>query len=167
MHGLKTFTSITGGGKGWKDRFLSSSPSPSPPSLIFALFQLFARSIHREPLSSIYFFFTLDTTEALAFQLLRVCLKQTSELGGHHWRFDSVVLEWLYFALFSHPWQAELLYKKNPKMLNQFQFCEENGIPICLVIGESELQQGVVTLRDMASREEVLTQTFLNARRLS
>ncbi|XP_074620769.1 histidine--tRNA ligase, cytoplasmic-like isoform X1 [Acropora palmata] len=50
--------------------------------------------------------------------------------------------------------KAELLYKKNPKMLNQFQFCEENGIPFCLVIGESELQQGVVTLRDMASREE-------------
>ena len=40
-------------------------------------------------------------------------------------------------------------------MLNQFQFCEENGVPLCVVIGESELQQGVATLRDMASREEV------------
>ncbi|XP_068702840.1 histidine--tRNA ligase, cytoplasmic-like isoform X1 [Montipora foliosa] len=50
--------------------------------------------------------------------------------------------------------KAELLYKKNPKMLNQFQFCEENGIPLCVVIGDSELQQGVVTLRDMTSRIE-------------
>lgn len=52
--------------------------------------------------------------------------------------------------------KAELLYKKNPKLLNQFQFCEENGVPFCVVIGESELLQGVVTLRDMASREEAL-----------
>lgn len=52
-------------------------------------------------------------------------------------------------------WQAELLYKKNPKMLNQFQFCEENGVPFCVVIGESEIAKGVVTLRDMSSREEV------------
>ena len=40
-------------------------------------------------------------------------------------------------------------------MLNQFQFCEENGVPFCAVIGESELQQGVVTLRDMTTRKEV------------
>ena len=40
-------------------------------------------------------------------------------------------------------------------MLNQFQFCEDNGIPFCAVIGESELQQGVVTLRDMSTRTEV------------
>ena len=44
-------------------------------------------------------------------------------------------------------------------MLNQFQFCEENGIPLCVVIGDSELQQGVVTLRDMTSRIEVRMQT--------
>ncbi|XP_046853227.1 histidine--tRNA ligase, cytoplasmic-like isoform X2 [Xenia sp. Carnegie-2017] len=56
-------------------------------------------------------------------------------------------------------WQAgiaaELLYKKNPKMLSQFQYCEENGIPFCAVIGDSELKDGVVTLRDMKSRKEV------------
>ena len=51
--------------------------------------------------------------------------------------------------------QAEILYKKNPKMLSQFQFCEDNEIPFCAVIGESELKEGVVTLRDMKSRQEV------------
>ena len=40
-------------------------------------------------------------------------------------------------------------------MLNQFQFCEDNGVPFCVIIGESELQKGVVTLRDMNSRQEV------------
>jgi len=52
--------------------------------------------------------------------------------------------------------QAELLYKKNPKMLNQFQYCEETGIPFCVVIGEKELEEGVVTLRNMETREEVI-----------
>lgn len=51
--------------------------------------------------------------------------------------------------------KAELLYKKNPKMLSQFQFCEENGIPLCAIIGESELKDGVVTLKDLQSRQEV------------
>lgn len=42
-------------------------------------------------------------------------------------------------------------------MLNQFQFCEENGVPFCVVIGESEIEKGEVTLRDMSSRNEVTT----------
>ena len=53
-------------------------------------------------------------------------------------------------------YQAELFYKKNPKMLTQFQFCEENGVPFCVVIGDSELQKGVVTLKNMTSRQEVV-----------
>lgn len=45
--------------------------------------------------------------------------------------------------------------KKNPKMLNQLQYCEENLIPYAVVIGESELQKGVVKLRNIETREEV------------
>jgi len=44
--------------------------------------------------------------------------------------------------------------KKNPKMLNQLQYCEENQIPFAVVIGESELQKGVVKIRNIESREE-------------
>lgn len=62
--------------------------------------------------------------------------------------------------------QAELLYKKNPKMLTQFQFCEENGIPFCAVLGESELKEGVVTLRDMCSRQEVRNNCILSTQGL-
>ncbi len=46
-------------------------------------------------------------------------------------------------------------------MLNQFQFCEDNGVPFCVVIGESELQKDEATLRDMNSREEVITWFFI------
>ena len=50
--------------------------------------------------------------------------------------------------------QTEQSYKKNPKMLNQLQYCEDNGIPLAVIIGESELQKGVVKLREIATREE-------------
>ncbi|KAM5301777.1 histidine--tRNA ligase, cytoplasmic isoform 1-T1 [Glossophaga mutica] len=51
--------------------------------------------------------------------------------------------------------KAELLYKKNPKLLNQLQYCEEGGIPLVAIIGEQELKDGVIKLRSVASREEV------------
>lgn len=51
--------------------------------------------------------------------------------------------------------QAELLYKKNPKLLSQLQYCEEAGIPLVAIIGEQELKDGVIKLRSVASREEV------------
>lgn len=51
--------------------------------------------------------------------------------------------------------KAELLYKKNPKLLNQLQYCEETGIPLVAIIGEQELKDGVVKLRDVSTREEV------------
>ncbi|XP_021562950.1 histidine--tRNA ligase, cytoplasmic isoform X2 [Carlito syrichta] len=51
--------------------------------------------------------------------------------------------------------KAELLYKKNPKLLNQLQYCEEAGIPLVAIIGEQELKDGVIKLRSVATREEV------------
>ncbi|KAM6358149.1 histidine--tRNA ligase, cytoplasmic isoform 3-T4 [Alca torda] len=51
--------------------------------------------------------------------------------------------------------KAEVLYKKNPKLLNQLQYCEETGIPLVAIVGEQELKDGVVKLRVVATREEV------------
>lgn len=39
-------------------------------------------------------------------------------------------------------------------MLNQLQYCEENQIPLAVVFGDSEIQRGVVKLRDVVSRKE-------------
>ncbi|XP_040571937.1 histidine--tRNA ligase, cytoplasmic isoform X2 [Lepeophtheirus salmonis] len=50
--------------------------------------------------------------------------------------------------------KTEHSYKKNPKMLNQLQYCEENEIPFAVIIGESELQNGTVKLRRISNREE-------------
>jgi len=51
--------------------------------------------------------------------------------------------------------RTEHSYKKNPKMLSQLQYCEEQGIPLAVVIGESELAAGIVKLRSVSSREEI------------
>ncbi|KAL5254385.1 hypothetical protein ACHWQZ_G013985 [Mnemiopsis leidyi] len=51
---------------------------------------------------------------------------------------------------------AEMLYKANPKLLTQFQHAETERIPLVAIIGESELQEGKVKLRDTATKEEKL-----------
>ncbi|XP_021266515.1 histidine--tRNA ligase, cytoplasmic-like [Numida meleagris] len=51
--------------------------------------------------------------------------------------------------------KAEMMYRKDPKLLKQLQYCEDMGIPLVAIIGEEELRDGVVKLRDVATREEV------------
>ena len=46
-------------------------------------------------------------------------------------------------------------YKANPKLLAQLQTCEEQGIPWAVVVGQSEIEKGVVKLRNVATREEI------------
>ncbi len=48
------------------------------------------------------------------------------------------------------------MYKKNPKMLNQFQYCEREAVPFIVTVGEDEKSKGGVTIRDVKSRQEVL-----------
>lgn len=45
-------------------------------------------------------------------------------------------------------------YKKNPKLLAQLQYCEEQGIPFVIILGESELEKGIVKLREVTTRKE-------------
>lgn len=49
---------------------------------------------------------------------------------------------------------TEQSYKKNPKLLQQLQYCEENQVPFAIIIGESELQNGIVKIRNISNREE-------------
>lgn len=51
--------------------------------------------------------------------------------------------------------QTELLYKRNPKLLNQFQYCEREGVPLIVITGEEERARGGVKIREVASRKEV------------
>uniref|UniRef100_A0ACB8EBS7 Uncharacterized protein n=1 Tax=Sphaerodactylus townsendi TaxID=933632 RepID=A0ACB8EBS7_9SAUR len=58
-------------------------------------------------------------------------------------------------ALWGAGIKAEMSYKKNPKLLNQLQYCEETGIPLVVIIGQQEMNDGVVKLRDVATRKEI------------
>ncbi|XP_055915049.1 histidine--tRNA ligase, cytoplasmic isoform X1 [Eupeodes corollae] len=50
--------------------------------------------------------------------------------------------------------KAEHSYKLNPKLLAQLQYCEENGIPLAVVFGDSELGKGIVKIREIKTRKE-------------
>ncbi|GJQ71259.1 hypothetical protein Trydic_g22069, partial [Trypoxylus dichotomus] len=56
--------------------------------------------------------------------------------------------------LWEKGFKVEHSYKRNPKLLAQLQYCEEQGIPLVLILGESELEKGVVKLREVTSRAE-------------
>ena len=48
-----------------------------------------------------------------------------------------------------------MAYKQNPKLLDQLQHCEKHQIELCVITGNSELQNGLVKIRDVAMRQEV------------
>lgn len=50
--------------------------------------------------------------------------------------------------------RSEITYKDKVKILNEFQLCEEKQIPWVLIVGEQELEQGCVKLRNVQSRAE-------------
>jgi histidyl-tRNA synthetase len=49
---------------------------------------------------------------------------------------------------------AETVFKTNAKLMTQFQNAEKNGIPLMVIVGESEYAEGTVLLRDTVSRAE-------------
>ncbi|KAL5964737.1 Histidine--tRNA ligase [Taenia solium] len=55
-------------------------------------------------------------------------------------------------------WDAKIKtafsHKAQPKLLDQLQYCESTGIPLAVLIGEAELQRGVVKLRCISTRKE-------------
>lgn len=56
--------------------------------------------------------------------------------------------------LWTNEINTEQSYKKNPRLLQQLQYCEDNQIPLAIIIGESELQNGIVKIRSIGTREE-------------
>lgn len=49
---------------------------------------------------------------------------------------------------------AAELYPDAVKMAKQFKYADDKGIPFVAIIGENELKQGIVTLKDMKSGEQ-------------
>jgi len=58
--------------------------------------------------------------------------------------------------LWAHNIKAEFLYDLNPKPKKQMDFALENTIPFICWIGEEEIKEGVVKLKDMNAKEETV-----------
>lgn len=50
--------------------------------------------------------------------------------------------------------RCEFTYKDKIKILSEFQFCEQKQIPWILIVGEQELEQGFIKLRNVQTRTE-------------
>jgi histidyl-tRNA synthetase len=59
--------------------------------------------------------------------------------------------------------RAEMIQKANPKFLTQVQYAERNRIPHIVIIGEGELAEGIVKVRDTVTKVEVKVQRELLA----
>jgi histidyl-tRNA synthetase len=53
---------------------------------------------------------------------------------------------------------AEMSQKAKLKTLDQFEYCEKNGIPYAVVIGPEEMKAGQVKIRDISTRREEVVQ---------
>lgn len=56
--------------------------------------------------------------------------------------------------LWANGFKTEMAMKRNPKLLDQLQYCEKNQVELCVIIGSSELEAGIVKIRDVGTREE-------------
>lgn len=65
--------------------------------------------------------------------------------------FDGMVKDRMRICnqLWSAGVKAEFLYKNKPKLQNQFKAAENNGVPFAVILGEEELANGQVKLKQM------------------
>ena len=50
--------------------------------------------------------------------------------------------------------QCEFSYKRNPKVLDQLNYCEKHGIPLALLIGGDEVASGIVKIKAVNNRDD-------------
>jgi histidyl-tRNA synthetase len=68
---------------------------------------------------------------------------------------DSLLKERMALAkeLWDHDIKASFMFKTKPKLDKQFAVCEKDHIPLAVIIGRDEIEQGVVRIKDMRSKD--------------
>ncbi|CAF4031926.1 unnamed protein product [Adineta steineri] len=56
--------------------------------------------------------------------------------------------------LWANGFKAEMSFKLDPKILDQFQYCEKHQVELCVIIGGVELAAGTIKIRDVITKEE-------------
>ena len=49
---------------------------------------------------------------------------------------------------------TEMMYRKDPKFLNQIQYCERESIPLVVIVGNEEKEKGGVKIRNVKTQKE-------------
>ena len=49
---------------------------------------------------------------------------------------------------------CDMSYKRKAKVLDQFQYAEDNNIPYCIILGEDEISKKIYKVRNTKTREE-------------
>ena len=47
---------------------------------------------------------------------------------------------------------AEMIFKNKPKLPSQWHACEKEGIPFAVIIGSTEVEKGVIKIKDMSNK---------------
>ncbi|CAO3590654.1 unnamed protein product [Absidia cylindrospora] len=68
---------------------------------------------------------------------------------------DSLLKERMELAkeLWDNDIKASFMFKTKPKLDKQFAICEKEHIPLAVIIGRDEMDQGVVRIKDMRSKD--------------
>jgi len=56
-------------------------------------------------------------------------------------------------TLWDNDISAEFMYKAKPKLQNQFNACDRDCIPIAVIIGEQEINEGIVKIKMMGDKD--------------
>ncbi len=51
-------------------------------------------------------------------------------------------------------YQASFTYKAKPKLQVQFDTCDDERIPLSVIVGKSEIEAGEVKIKDMTSKDK-------------
>lgn len=57
--------------------------------------------------------------------------------------------------LWSSNIKAEFMFKGNPKLARQLAHCEKANIKLAIILGQSELDRGIVKIKDLTTKVEV------------
>lgn len=64
-------------------------------------------------------------------------------------------------TLWKHNIAAEIILKDKPNIKSQLRYAESNNIPYAIIIGKSEIDNNIVKIKDLATRQEI-TCTYEN-----
>ncbi|OAF69437.1 hypothetical protein A3Q56_02821 [Intoshia linei] len=84
---------------------------------------------------------------------LRQCTTEVCVVSGQSNMFSNRVK--IVSKLWDNGINAETPYKRNKKLLDAFQYCENEQIPLCVVVGEMEWNENSVVIRNQFTREQL------------